>query len=250
MESIEVFRSFGGMPDRDLAFEEVQIARARGGAPSISLYSWGRPVLVLGYGQDPASVDLAACRALGVPVRRRVTGGTGVLHTGDLAVSLALPADHAWARGIRGLYGRFVDSIAASLHGLGARVEKPADLPAGRPVRSPICFEALDRETLLVGGRKAVGCAQARRSGAVLVHAVLLLGLDADLQARVYGVTPDRIRAALAPVPVPDSCRPLLPDALTDAITFAIGLRPEPAVPPPLPPDLAGRYADPRWAPA
>lgn len=221
-----------GDPAADLAAEQALLARvAAGGPATLFAYGWTRPVAVLGRGQDAATLDVAAAARLGVPIVRRASGGTAVVHQGDLALSLVLPDAHPWARPIAGLYARFLDALSDGLVASGLpRPERPPAPPrAASPApRSPICFEGNAGDTLAFDGRKAVGCAQARRRGAVLVHGMLLLGLDADLQAAVFGVAPARILGAMAPLPV-DAPRDALARHLADALADALGLEPVPA---------------------
>ncbi len=195
---IEAFES-QGPPSHDLAFEGEMLDRAAGGRCSALVTSWPGPVVVLGYAQPPEDVDLDWCRDRDIPVLRRLTGGTGVIHHRDLGVALALPASHPWAEGIVGLYDRFLDVVEPALVELGSAVERIEEPRRGSRVRSPICFEDQLADTLVVGGRKAVGCSQTRRKGGVLIHAAILLGLDAELYARVFGVDARRVREGLAP---------------------------------------------------
>lgn len=173
--------------------------RAGDGRCSALVTSWPGPAVVLGYAQPPHDVDLDWCRDRGIPVLRRLTGGTGVIHRGDLGVALSLPADHPWAEGIVGLYDRFLDVVEPALVELGSAVERIEEPRRGSRDRSPICFEDQLVDTLIVNGRKAVGCSQTRRKGGVLIHAAILLGLDADLYARIFGVDVHRVRDGLAP---------------------------------------------------
>jgi lipoate-protein ligase A len=246
---LRVLRAFDGDPAADLAQEEALVRRAAIDGPALLLYGWNRPVLVLGYGQDPATVDRAACGALGVPVLRRITGGTGVLHGEDLAASLILPPEHPWAPSIPGLYLRFLTAIDQALSGLGISLQRPPPPPGPRGARSPICFEDDRGETLWTAGRKSVGCAQARRRDGVLIHGMILRGVDATLQAAVYGTDPSRILDALGAVATPPPPRAVMADAVTDAIASALGLAPVAVDAPGLPEDLRTRYSDPRWAP-
>ena len=195
---LEAFKS-QGPPSHDLAFESEMLDRAADGRCSALVTSWPGPAVVLGYAQPPDDVDLDWCRDRGIPVLRRLTGGTGVLHRGDLGVALSLPGDHPWAEGIVGLYDRFLDVVEPALVELGSSVERIDDPRSGSRVRSPICFEDQLADTLVVDGRKAVGCSQTRRKGGVLIHAVILLGLDADLYARIFAVDAHRLRKGLAP---------------------------------------------------
>lgn len=238
----------GGDPLFDLALEAQLLERAADGIPRLLACSWHEPVAVIGYAQDPMDLDLAWCRLAGVPVLRRVTGGTGVLHRRDLGISLLLPATHPWAATIRLLYGKFLDALMSALHAAGSAVARPELLAPVRRERSPICFEDQLAETLVVGGRKAVGCAQARRRTGVLVHAAVLLGLEVPLWARVFGVPEGRIRAALAPAlegVAPLAVARTVAVHMADALGLEAVERPAPEIPE----EVVRRYRDPRWAP-
>jgi len=250
MESSPVLEVYegSGSPVDDLAFEAWMLDRAAAGQPCASFTSWPGPVVVLGYAQDPADVDLEACRALAIPVLRRLTGGTGVIHRGDLGLSLALPSSHAWAEGVVSLYGRFLDALGPALEAAGAAIERTHDAPHAARVRSPICFEDQLADTLLVGGRKAVGCAQTRRRGAVLIHAAVLLGLDAELYGRLFHVAPERVRAALAPA-LDGADWWELGRLAAAALAGRLGLAPRPLSAPQVPEQLRALYRLPRWAP-
>lgn len=237
-----------GDPVSDLALEAFLLERSADGVPRLLVCSWPEPVAVIGYAQDPADLDLAWCRSADVPVLRRLTGGTGVVHRCDLGVSLVLAASHPWGVSIRSLYGRFLDAVELALRAAGSEVARPEVVAPASRERSPICFENQLAETLVVGGRKAVGCAQARRRSGVLVHAAVLLGLDVTLWAGVFGVPEKRIRAALAPAL--EGVEPfVVARAVAERLAGALGLeaveRPAPAVPA----ELVERYREPRWAP-
>ncbi len=152
-----------GPPVADLAREAQLIERAADGEISLFLTSWRGPVVVLGYGQAATDVDLEWCRSRGMPVLRRLTGGTGVVHKGDLGVGLALPQSHLWAQGIISLYDRFLNVLEPALRSVGADVSRVAEPRRASRVRSPICFLDQLADTLVVDGKKAVGCAQTRR---------------------------------------------------------------------------------------
>ncbi|MCG6961701.1 MAG: hypothetical protein LJE95_00365 [Acidobacteria bacterium] len=242
-----VYERLGARPSADLALEEVLIALAAGGRPSLLMTSWPGPVVVLGYGQPAEDVDLELCRARGIPVLRRITGGTGVVHSRDLGVALALPADHPWAAGVIGLYSRFLDVLGPTLAAVGAAVERLERPRRATRVRSPICFEDQLADTLAVNGKKAVGCAQARRRRAVLVHAAVLLGLDATLYAEVFRVPTSRVLAALSPAAaVPPE---VLASELAVRFAAALELEVQRADSPEIPAPLLDRYAELRWAP-
>ncbi|HET6498524.1 MAG TPA: lipoate--protein ligase family protein, partial [Coriobacteriia bacterium] len=60
-------------------------ARAAGEArPTLRVYSWVRPTVSIGRFQDPGGIDVEFCRARGIDIVRRPTGGRGVLHDDEV----------------------------------------------------------------------------------------------------------------------------------------------------------------------
>ena len=247
-DHLYVFES-AGPPEEDLAREAWLLERAAEGEVSLLLTSWEGPVVVLGYGQRPEDADLEWCRSQGLPVLRRLTGGTGVVHRGDLGVGLALPQEHPWAKGIIGLYGRFLDVLEPALAAVGAEVSRLAKPRRGSRVRSPVCFLDQLSDTLVVDGRKAVGCAQTRRRGGVLIHAAVLLGLDAGLYARVFGLSEDVVEAGLAPA-VPGADPRAVGEAIAAELAKALGLEAVRKPLEPVPERFLEPYATARWFPS
>jgi len=102
MESSAVLEVYegSGSPVDDLAFEAWMLDRAAAGHPCVCFTSWPGPVVVLGYAQDPADVDLEACRALAVPVLRRLTGApasfTGATWGSPWRCRRRTPGPRAW----------------------------------------------------------------------------------------------------------------------------------------------------------
>jgi lipoate-protein ligase A len=244
---LHVYESIGP-PVADLARESWLLEKSARGEVSVFLTCWQGPVVVLGYAQKREEADLGWCRSENIPVLRRMTGGTGVIHRGDLGVGLALPAEHRWAKGIVGLYGRFLDVLEPALRSSGSQVSRLVDPASASRVRSPICFLDQLSDTLMVDGKKAVGCAQTRRKGAVLIHAAVLLGLDAALYAKVFRVAEADVRAGLSPALTGADWRQL-GRAFVEGLEKALDLESEYR---PLEP-LSDKYLEPynseRWAP-
>jgi lipoate-protein ligase A len=247
MCSFEIYRSTGPAVN-DLAREACLLDRAAEGRVSMLLTCWQGPVVVLGYAQKPDGVNLEWCRAHGLTVLRRLTGGTGVIHRGDLGVGLFLPESHGWAKGIVGLYERFLDVIAPALGSLGSDVSRLSKPARTSRVRSPICFLDQLSDTLTVDGRKAVGCAQTRRRGAVLIHAAILLGLDVELYARVFEVGIDAVRAGIAPAISGADWR-VVGDAIAKGFAGALDLQPRERTLETVPDQYLKPYRSPRWSP-
>jgi lipoate-protein ligase A len=111
-----------------------------------------------------------------------------------------------------------------------------------------VCFLDQLSDTLVVDGRKVVGCAQTRRSGAVLVHAAVLLGLDARLYERVFGVPADEIRAGLAPALTGGDTEEI-GEAIAGALAKALGFEIEWHRPKTVPARYLEPYTTARWSP-
>ena len=120
---LDVYSSTGP-PIDDLAREAWLMERAAEGRISVFLTSWEGRWSCWDTRRRPRRPTSKSAVAEGMPVLRRLTGGTGVIHRGDLGVGLALPLEHPWARGIVGLYGRFLDVLGPALRSLGSDVSR------------------------------------------------------------------------------------------------------------------------------
>ncbi len=148
----------------DLALDEALLLRAEAGEGGEVLRVWERslPAVVLGAGCRLADdVDEAACRADGVPILRRASGGgTVLLGPGCLLYTLVLDSEQApELAGIRSSYAFILGRVAAMLpevQGVG---------PAGI-------------SDLAAAGRKFSGNAQQRKRRFLLHHGTLLYAFD------------------------------------------------------------------------
>ena len=202
---LEVYVSEGADPAADLAFEEALLDSCPPDTVRLSVYHWDKPVLVLGRGQSNFEVLGEVCDAEGIPVLRRRSGGTAVLHENTLNFALILPPEHPWASRIEGLYEQFVGVVGRALNKENIPVRPPLPGETVRGRRSTVCFENDAGETLLLHRKKVFGCAQRRRKRAVLVHGALLLKLDVSMHGRVFGVPQTHVSAVMTHLP---ACRP------------------------------------------
>ncbi|MBN1661621.1 MAG: lipoate--protein ligase family protein [Anaerolineae bacterium] len=147
--------------------------------PTIRFYQWSPPCLSLGRSQPLTGVDLAACRAHGVDVVRRPSGGRAILHTDELTYSVALPtSDPRAGDGVVDGYRRLSEGLLAGLERLGAVSVQATGHRPGQASPSAICFETPSQYEITLGGRKLVGSAQWRARGGVLQHGTLPLRGD------------------------------------------------------------------------
>lgn len=181
----------------NMAVDEVLWRGRRAGTspPTLRFYAWAPPAVSIGYGQSlEREVDQAACRALGVDLVRRLTGGSAIYHDGparevtysvaatndDLGVGFDLLASYRWV----------ANALARGLVALGA----PVKIVERRREYGPVpafCFARTGTYELELGGRKLVGSAQRRHGRSFLQHGAILLGVDARRIAALFPATPD-----------------------------------------------------------
>jgi lipoate-protein ligase A len=155
--------------------------------PTLRLYEWARPTVSLGALQRfPGGVDPAACRRLGVPLVRRISGGRAVLHVAELTYSVAVPRVGGWRGGVAELFRRLCGGLIAGLAGLGIRAAVGDGEAPRRGPAEGACFLLRQAPAILVGDRKLVGSAQYRSDRAVLQQGSLLLDFDAALHVALF----------------------------------------------------------------
>jgi len=159
---------------RQLALGEALLEEcAASGAPALRWYVPTEPALVLGNGQKPRIVDVAACHAAGARIYRRTSGGTAVLVNAELlSLDVILPAGHAlWTSDIVTAYHWVGAWWQDALHALGAKKARAISTEEVRaiPPLAPddplrlACYGTLSPWEVVVGRRKLVGLCQVRR---------------------------------------------------------------------------------------
>ncbi len=157
--------------------------RADASPPTLRFFAWAPPTVSLGYGQPlDDHVDVAACRALGVGLVRRPTGGSAIYHDGperELTYSVAATAaDLGVAADLSLTYQWIGRALQRGLRALGAAAELMATrAPEG--LSPAFCFARTGTWEIEIGGRKVVGSAQRRHGASFLQHGAVLLGVDA-----------------------------------------------------------------------
>src|SRR3989442_11992107 len=162
----------------NMAVDEVLLDGVAAGTtpPTLRFYEWTPPCLSLGYFQPFDVVDLDGCRALGVEVVRRPTGGRAILHDRELTYSVALPASLlGHDGGVLPSYHRLSLALQEGLRRLGVPAALAPESPTGSVEHGPVCFDRPSAHEILLNGRKLVGSAQMRRGGALLQHGSILI---------------------------------------------------------------------------
>jgi lipoyl(octanoyl) transferase len=176
--------------------EALWRGRQTGGSPpTLRFFAWAPPTVSLGYGQPlDQHVDVAACRALGVGLVRRPTGGSAIYHDGperELTYSVVATAANLDIGGdLLETYRWIGAALLRGLRALGA----PAELVPERPPDGPVpafCFARTGVFEIEVGGRKLVGSAQRRQGDSFLQHGAVLLGIDEPRVRALFPTTRD-----------------------------------------------------------
>lgn len=171
----------------NMAIDEalLEVYAANGGLPILRFYTWSPAAVSLGYGQQiETDVDLERCRALGIDVVRRPTGGRAVLHDHEITYSVVIREDDPRAAmGVLASYLTISRALMCGLAHLGVAAELlPLRRPAPKSAEavSPVCFVTPSSYEVAVGGRKLIGSAQRRSQGVIMQHGSLPLSLDCD----------------------------------------------------------------------
>jgi len=163
--------------------------------PTLRFFAWAPPTVSLGYGQPLGrDVDVDACRALGVGLVRRPTGGSAIYHDGperELTYSVvATAADLGIGPDLLETYQWIGRALLRGLQALGA----PAELVPERPPAGPapaFCFARTGVFEIEAGGKKLVGSAQRRQGESFLQHGAVLLGVDEPRLRALFPTTRD-----------------------------------------------------------
>ncbi len=167
---------------RNMAIDEAisRAVQANLVPPTLRFFGWQPACLSLGQAQPGGDVDQAACRAAGVDVVRRPTGGRAILHTDELTYSVIAPEREPRVAGsLVESYRRLSEGLLAGLLSMGVptqQVERPDQRDQGN--QGPVCFEVPSNYEIVFGGKKLVGSAQMRKSGVVLQHGAIPLRGD------------------------------------------------------------------------
>ncbi|GIV95592.1 MAG: octanoyltransferase LipM [Herpetosiphonaceae bacterium] len=171
--------------------------------PTLRFYRWSPPCLSIGaYQHLREEVNLEGCKALGVDLVRRPTGGRAILHDQELTYSIVARAYHPLVSGvILESYRKISAALVMGLHLLGVAAELAPE-PSREVHKSAACFDVPSAHEVTAGGRKILGSAQVRKEGVLLQHGSLLLHADAARLHRCLilppSLTPDVLAGRIA----------------------------------------------------
>ncbi len=140
----------------------------------LRFYGWQQPTISLGRNQKiERAVDAEYCKANGIDIVHRPTGGRAVLHDDELTYAVISNDSSYFGDTIYGNYKRVSEALCLGYTKFGVRAVLAPDTRKPEVFEDegdPPCFVSPSRYELMVDGRKVVGSAQRRVRSSFLQH--------------------------------------------------------------------------------
>jgi lipoate-protein ligase A len=154
----------------------------------VRFYGWQTPTISLGRNQKiERALDPGYCRASGIDIVHRPTGGRAVLHDDELTYAVISSDTNVFGDTIYGNYRRVSEALCLGYNRLGVPAVLAPDtrkLSGASDETDLPCFLSTSRYELMVRGRKIVGSAQRRVRRSFLQHGSMPITCDRDALAR------------------------------------------------------------------
>jgi lipoyl(octanoyl) transferase len=184
---------------RNMAVDEAILTLVGEGhsPPTLRFYEWLQPWVSIGSGQSASDLDVGRLAERQWGTVRRASGGTAVVHLGQLGYAIVLPiGDPVWQGDLISSYARLSGPFRAAFASVGAiaQAAPPGEnrrFTAGAPrLADRACFGAVGPYELVADGRKLLGNSQIRRRHAATQHGVIqVFGGQSELAAVVAADT-------------------------------------------------------------
>lgn len=201
--------------------------------PTLRFYGWDPPAVSIGKNQRfVGEISEESCRRLNIAWVRRPTGGRAVLHEAELTYALIFGDGDGCGHTILESYFVIAKGLLTGLRKLGIAAQMYSGQAENHAGLNTACFVAPSWHELTVNGKKLVGSAQLRQSGAVLQHGSLLTDFNPGRLLEVLGRTPNSSLCSALDARV-TSCREIigrlidpkeLIPALTEGLSQAMGI--------------------------
>lgn len=171
----------------------------RKGIPTFRVYGWKPAGISIGKFQSAEQfLHLDYCREDGVPVVRRMTGGSAIYHAEELTYSItASDADFGWENlSVKESYRRLNQFLIDFYAGLGLSAAYVCDtnLEIELSVQNGFCFSGRESYDLVIEGKKIGGNAQARKGRTFMQHGSIPLSVRPEKIRRYFIDPPDMTR--------------------------------------------------------
>lgn len=165
----------------NMALDEALLAGYEPGRslPVFRLYGWNPPAISLGkFQQTDSVINLENCRADGISVIRRITGGGAIFHDEEITYSFVCPGSFAGTDSVKESYRKIGEFLIMTYRELGIKASFSGESDdAGR---ADFCFAGREFYDILIDGRKIGGNAQKRKRRVIFQHGSIPLRLNLD----------------------------------------------------------------------
>jgi len=153
--------------------------------PVFRLYGWNPPAISLGkFQQADSVVNLANCRADGIPVVKRITGGGAIFHDEEITYSFVCPGSFAGTDSVKESYKKIGEFLIMTYRELG--IDSSFSGETSGAGRADFCFAGREFYDILIDGSKIGGNAQKRKRRVIFQHGSIPLGLNIDRMKKYF----------------------------------------------------------------
>jgi len=137
----------------------------------LRFYQWERPTISIGYSQNATRiVDLGKCRAMGIDVVRRMTGGKLVLHHQEVTYSICSSDSELFTSKLMDSYRLISEALMRGLEKMGIKCSLAASTPSSYARGLLPCFSHPAQNEIEIDGKKIIGSAQKRTGDKFIQH--------------------------------------------------------------------------------
>lgn len=157
--------------------------------PILRFYGWSPQCVSLGRNQSDCAVNFDYCKANGIDIVRRLTGGRALLHGNELTYAFVCPVSFLEnGESIIGSYKEISGALAFGFKKLGINAEFPVDKKV--KTKFEYCMSVSTGADLSIEGKKIVGSAQFRKQNYILQHGSIIFDYDTKLIEDIFSEMP------------------------------------------------------------
>ncbi len=152
------------------------------GVGVLRLYRWEKPSFTYGFSQNPENeIDLLKCKADGVQIAKRMTGGGILFHDDEITYSFVCSkSDVGEPEGVFVSYRNICKFLMRFYESLGLEPSFALQAEDFKNKCSPseLCSAAYEKYDIIIGEKKIGGNAQKRRRQVIFQHGAISCSID------------------------------------------------------------------------
>ena len=157
--------------------EAILAAQKKQANPTLRFYGWAQPAFSFGYFQDiAAEVDVEACRADGIELVKRMTGGGTVVHGWELTYTLILPRGDG-EMNISDAYHIIGQSLVNAFQQLGIPAQCYATCTEPAQTVQNICLTNPAEHDVMSDNKKLAGVSVRRNRNGIMFQGYISLDM-------------------------------------------------------------------------